>query len=193
MDMKIKTSNKGIMGIGTLIIFIAIIIVSAIAAAVFIGSGASMEQRTLAAQKGTEQEVTTGVVVVNIVGLDARNDSNIEVLEVMMRLRSGSDPINLNTTVFTIDTQQSTQIIKYGGNGTASRSQYNVTFFQTGVNHKPGYITLGDTAKATLMLSDPITEHEEVTFQVVPRVGGVRRHVFRTPNVLVKRRTFLYP
>lgn len=185
--------NKGIMGIGTLIIFIAIIIVSAIAAAVFIGSGASMEQRAMATEKGTEQEVTTGILVVSVVGLDARTDQEIEELEVLMRLKAGSDPINFNTTVFTIDTQESTQILTYAGNTTATTSTYNLTYIQSGVNHEFGYLVLGDTVLAVLELSDAITEHEEVTVQAIPRVGGVRQVVFRTPNVLVKRRTFLYP
>ena len=188
-----RSGSKGLMGIGTLIIFISIIVVAAIAAAVFIGSGASMEQRALAARKGTEQEVSTGVLIVSIIGMDARNDSNIEDIEVMIRLKAGSDPINFNTTVFTVDTQRATQVLTFGGNGSASTNTYNLSYIQRGVSNKFGYLSLGDTAMVNLRLSQPITEHEEVTFQVVPRVGNIKQVMFRTPDVLIKKRTFLYP
>ncbi|MBD3261382.1 MAG: hypothetical protein GF334_06805 [Candidatus Altiarchaeales archaeon] len=186
-------ANKGIMGIGTLIIFIAIIIVSAVAAAVLIGSAGSLEGRSMAAQRGTEEQVTGGIQIVNVVGGDARNHSKVDDLEVMMRLKPGSDPINFNTTVFTIDTRITTQTIRYIGNQTPTRSYYSLSYLQSGVSHRYGYLSLGDTAIANLKLATNITEQEEVTVQAIPRAGGITKIRFRTPNVMVDKRIFLYP
>jgi len=50
--------GKGEMGIGALIIFLAILVVAALAASVFIGSGTSLQQKALITSNEAKEGVT---------------------------------------------------------------------------------------------------------------------------------------
>ena len=58
--------NKGEMGVGTLIIFIAVILVAAVAAAVLISTAGSLQQRALVTGGQAEQGVSTGAEAVSV-------------------------------------------------------------------------------------------------------------------------------
>jgi flagellin FlaB len=183
--------KKGLMGIGMLIIFIAVIVVSAVAAAVLIGSGGSLEQRSLSTMKGTEQEIASGLNVYSIIGSDGSDDGMVENLEMLVRLRPGSDPVNLNTTVITIDGRTSFQSMRYSA--AAGSGYYNVYYLQRSGSPLTGYINLGDSAVINISLSTAIGNDEKLVIQIIPSQGSVRRIGFTTPNVLIDQRVFLFP
>ncbi len=180
------------MGIGTLIIFIAVIVVSAVAAAVLIGSGGSLEQRSITTMKGTEQEVTSGVSIYSIIGSDASDDGRIEELEMLVRLRPGSDPLNLNTTIITVDGRSSFQSLTYSG-ASAANGTYSVYYLRRGGAALDDYLNLGDSAIINVSLNRSIGPDERIVLQVIPAQGGVRRFGFTTPNAMLDQRIFLFP
>lgn len=184
--------NRGLMGIGTLIIFIAVVVVSAVAAAVLIGSGGSLEQRSITTMKGTEQEVTTGISVYSIIGSDASDDGRIEELELLVRLRPGSDPLNLNSTVITVDGRSSFQSLLYSG-ASATNGTYSVYYLRRGGAPLPDYLNLGDSAIINVTLNRSIGPDERIILQIIPAQGGVRRLGFTTPNAMLDQRIFLFP
>jgi archaeal flagellin FlaB len=191
MDMK-KPHNRGTTGIGMLIIFIAVIVVSAVAAAVLIGAGGSLEQRSLSTMKGTEQEVASGLSIYSIIGSDGSVDGTLNNLEMLVKLRPGSDPVSLNSTVITIDGRISSQMLRYT-DGTATAGEYTVYYLRRGGSALPGYINLGDSAVINISLTTPIGPDEKLVIQIIPAQGGVRRIGFTTPNVVVDKRVFLFP
>ncbi len=194
---KIKKMRKGLMGIGMLIIFIAVIVVSAVAAAVLIGAGGSLEQRSVATMKGTEQEVASGLNIFSIVGSDGSDDGKVENLEMLVRLRPGSDPINLNTTVITIDGRISFQNLIYddsGATAASSSGMYAVFYLRRGGSSAlTGYVSAGDSAVINISLTDSIGPDEKLIIQIIPSQGNVRRIGFQTPSVLIEKRIFLFP
>ncbi len=174
-----------------LIIFIAVIVVSAVAAAVLIGSGGGLEQRSVTAMKGTEAEIASGLNVYSIVGSDASDDGQVEQLEMLVKLKPGSDPINLNTTVITIDGRTSFQTLRYStaaGSGT-----YDVYYLQRSGSPLDGYVNLGDSAVINISLATPIGSDEKLVIQIIPSQGSIRRIGFTTPNALIDQRVFLFP
>ncbi len=185
-------SDKGIMGIGTLIIFIAIIIVAAVAAAILISSTGTFGTKALATQKGTDEEVTTGIVYASVIGRNG-SDSTLETLDVMARLRTGSDPMTFNTTVITIDTVTNSQLMTFSGTNTTTAGKYYVNYLQEGVSHLDNYLTLGDTAIITINLEEVVLEQTPVTIQIIPKVGGISRMTVTTPSAMVHYRVFLFP
>jgi flagellin FlaB len=188
-----KHKSKGLMGIGTLIIFIAVIVVSAVAAAVLIGAGGGLEQRSLATMKGTEAEVASGVSVYSIIGSDASLDGKVRTLEMLVRLRPGSDPINLNTTVITIDGRSAFQNLRYSEVGAAASGSYSVSYLRRGTSPLSGYLSMGDSAVFNISLSEAIGPDEKLVIQIIPAQGGIRRLGLTTPNALVDKRVFLFP
>jgi flagellin FlaB len=184
------------MGIGMLIIFIAVIVVSAVAAAVLIGAGGSLEQRSIATMKGTEAEVASGLTMYSIVGSDGSDDGAIENFEMLVRARPGSDPVNLNTTVITIDGRTFFQNLIYDHSGSSApqTGKYAVYYLRRGGSSSlPGYISVGDSAVINVTLSNAIGHDEKIVIQIIPAQGNIKRLGFTTPSVMIDKRVFLFP
>jgi flagellin FlaB len=103
--MRIKRISKdemGAIGVGTLIIFIALILVAAIAAAVIISTVASFQERAETMAKETKDRVSGGFKVAKIEGyrtsVSGVLNSTIDYLRIYVSAWDGSDPINVNTT-----------------------------------------------------------------------------------------------
>ena len=99
---RIKRDHAGAIGVGTLIIFIALILVAAIAAAVIISTVASFQDRAELMTKETKDRIAGGFKVAKIEGYrDSRGgvlNSTIDYLRIYVSAWDGSDPININTT-----------------------------------------------------------------------------------------------
>jgi archaellin len=189
--------KRGLLGIEMLILFIAVIVVSAVSAAVLIGATGSLEQRSVATVKGTEAEVASGITIYSIVGSDGSVDGTINNLEMLIRIKPGSDPINLNTTLLTIDTRTQFQNLVYDATGLGSATQsgtYAVYYLRRGGSASlPGYVAVGDSAVINVTLENHIGHDERVIIQLLPAQGNVKRLGFTTPSVMIDKRVFLFP
>ena len=97
-------NKKAEMGMGTLIIFIAMILVAAIAASVLISTTGSLQNKALSTGKMTTQEVGTAL---NAIEIFAENGStqSVEYWFETIKLSSGSDPLRLSDVLLTMRTQ----------------------------------------------------------------------------------------
>ena len=193
MKNKART-KKGQMGIGTLIIFIAIILVAAIAAAVLLGTGGSLQQRALTTGKQTEREVSGGITVVTVTGTDGSSGNSINTFEVLVKLAAGSDPIALNDTIITVDTKTTTQSLQYHSNASqGGTTYYNVTYVKEGSEHANGYLSTGDIAKIMYQTTSAIEESQTIRTRIIPKHGIIVPVDYITPDVIIQRRILLYP
>lgn len=115
MKRKLSVSRKriaeegGEMGIGTLIVFIAMVLVAAVAASVLISTAGILQQQAQETGNEAIQEVSTGIVVRNAVGdrynySDPSNLSNtINILEITVALVAGSPSIQMEDVMVTIN------------------------------------------------------------------------------------------
>jgi len=101
---KLRKDKKGLVGIGTLIIFIAMVIVAAVAAGVLINTSQSLQEQARATGEETIRSVSSGVEVGAVKG-QTNSDAIIENLEVVISTYPGSDGINLDETVIQVTTQ----------------------------------------------------------------------------------------
>lgn len=91
----IQGDERGVIGIGTLIVFIAMIMVAAIAAGVLIRTSGRLQEQARSTGSETIYRVSSGVKVMAIKGRVEGNE-NIENVEIVTKLRAGSRPVDLS-------------------------------------------------------------------------------------------------
>jgi archaeal flagellin FlaB len=185
-----KINVKGETGIGTLIIFIAIVLVAAIAAGVLLGTAGSLQQKALTTGKQTTQEVSSGIQVISLTGTDGQN-GDVEVFELTIKLAAGSDPLALNDTIISFDTKNSSQNLIY--TGVANVTTYAALYVKTGPDYLPNYITVGDVIRLSFNSSYPIGQGQFVRTKIIPKRGVIVPIDFVTPDVISTQRVNLYP
>jgi len=85
------------MGIGTLIIFIATILVAAVAAGVLISTSGILQQRALITGQEARKKITNSVEIISILAHGNKTDESLNYYEVLARLDAGSDPIQMKS------------------------------------------------------------------------------------------------
>jgi archaellin len=109
-------SKRAEMGIGTLIIFISLLLVAAIAAGVLIQTAGSLQEKALMTGDQAKGQIATNIRVVEVSATDGRNGT-VKQFTYIAKLASGSEPIKLAQSVFTMNTYDRTATLKYAGTG----------------------------------------------------------------------------
>ncbi len=97
-ERDLEEENRGIVGIGTMIVFIAMIIVASVAAGVLINTAGSLQQQARATGQETIAEVSSGVRVLAAKGY-TNADGYLENIDLVVRPYAGTQGINLENTV----------------------------------------------------------------------------------------------
>ena len=90
-------ADRGQVGIGTLIVFIAMVLVAAIAAGVLVNTAGFLQATAEDAGQESVNKVTNRVEVINQHGTVGLNDT-ISNMTLTIRLAAGSSAVNMNTT-----------------------------------------------------------------------------------------------
>jgi archaeal flagellin FlaB len=185
-------SNKGETGIGTLIIFIAIVLVAAIAASVLLGTAGSLQQKALNTGRQTQQEVSSGLQVITT-SAQSGLDGNVENFEMLVKLSAGSNPMAINDTTITFDTKNSSQTLTYASGAAASGTNFILTYSKTGPDYLANFVSVGDIIKIQFNSTYSITQSQSVKIKLVPKRGVIVPVEFVTPDVISTQRVSLYP
>lgn len=117
----INSDTGAQVGIGTLIIFIAMVLVAAVAAAVLIQTSGVLQQKAQSTGKEATQEVSSNLMVKNIEGVRAKINStsmadNVSLLKLKVALNVGSSPVDVNQVVISITDGTTTNNLIYANN-----------------------------------------------------------------------------
>lgn len=190
--------RKGEMGIGTLVLFIAMILVAAIAAGVLIQTATNLQSRALETGKRSTRQVSTAVSTILVYGQNG-TDGDIESVRQNVKLVAGSESIKFSDAVVSIDVNNVSSDLRFNGTGSrtyceaASDSQYRATYLKNGSNHKDGYLEVGDVAQLCMDTPRSVVEDELLRMSFIPKVGNVMTVRVTTPPVINTKRVFLFP
>ena len=167
-------NKKAEIGIGTLILFIAMILVAAIAASVLIQTATSLQNKALLTGDRAKSSISVGIETLVIYGEDG-SDGNVEIFNLKVKLIAGSDTIRFNETMIEIMTKNDSRNLEYGGTNcsaaTGNSTHYFVKHLLLATNYKEGYVQRGEVAQICLEAPYSLTRDEDITFSIVPSVG----------------------
>ena len=198
--------DDGAIGIGTMIIFIAMVLVAGIAASVLIQTSSRLESQAMTTGTETTEEVAGGLYVDDVTGHIA---TDMDMLAITIRTRAGSPAIDLNHTVLELTDGSTKVVLSYGYTGEFFNSSVDADadLFGTGnisqlTNEQFGVIVLedpdtslsqyapvinrGDKIVLTVDLTAcfpaaGIGERTEVWGSIIPEIGSAGVISFNTP------------
>ena len=112
---KFKNDKCGAIGIGAMIVFIAMVLVAGIAASVLIQTSTRLESQAMTTGEHTTAEVSTGIAIIDVQGHVNTTASRLDKLAILVRPRAGSFDVDLSTTVLELSDSSNkyTHILPY--------------------------------------------------------------------------------
>ena len=109
----LKRKDVGSIGIGAMIVFIAMVLVAGIAASVLIQTSTTLETQALATGRETTDEVASGIAVFDVLGYSFSSSTDISKIAIGVRARAGSDGIDLSQTYIELSDTSTKVILNY--------------------------------------------------------------------------------
>jgi len=112
-----KDGEFGAIGIGAMIVFIAMVLVAGVAASVIINSSNAVQIQALSTGQETIKEVSSGLSVFDVSGKVNETGGtkyNMNYTAITVKARPGSDGIDLNNTYILISDGTTKSLVRYG-------------------------------------------------------------------------------
>jgi archaellin len=197
MQIRLFRAKRAEMGVGVLIVFIAMLLVAAIAAGVLITTVTSLQQKALTTGQEAKGEISTHLQFVQLSGENGI-DGDMENVTAIAKLSSGSDPIDLRSVLVSFSLNNATSNLRYNStmnysNVNSTSRHFNVTYEVEGTEHREGFLVRGDVISMLMFPPRDMIEDEAVRLTFVPKVGTQTLLEFRTPSVIGRQTIFLFP
>ena len=201
---KIKNKDIGDMGIGALIVFIAMVLVAGIAASVLIQTSTNLQMQTLRTGSQTTESIASGILMQSIEGYYDSTDGAITLMALEIRPRAGSPDIDLQTTVIEISDSNAKYVLKYGGTVTLLNETdgdvFNSSYYPSGTATTEFFVIVLQDADGSCTAENPVgnlgdhviiaigdvfsgLQPRKIVFgQVIPEEGSPAIIDFRTPE-----------
>jgi flagellin-like protein len=185
----ISEDGRGQVGIGTLIIFIALVLVAAVAAGVLVQTSGLLQAQAENTGQDAQSEVGNQISVVSAtgtVGDDGSGNKAVDEINLVVKKSAGSDPIDLGeaTIEYTSDTQSATLV-----QGTAGDSEFGTTAVGSGsdtiMSNNGDRITVTiDTSniEGSGNAGDGLAAGEEATLRIVDQSGATTIYGVNVPD-----------
>ena len=165
----LKEKDIGAIGIGAMIVFIAIVLVAGIAASVLIQTSGKLETQAMKSGQETIEEVSTGIAVDGVLGWVSSSRVVLGAIEV--RPRAGSSEIDLSETVIEMSDSTTKNLFTYNSSAFTDTGSIDGDIFTTGFypwmnGTRFGVIVLED-ADGSVSSANPIINSGDHVFLTV--------------------------
>ncbi len=180
---RIKRENKeGAMGVGALIVFIAMVLVAAVAASVLIDTANQLQQQAQRTGDEAIREVSSSFKVQDAYGVNYSSgaftnaeDGKIEEINLKLSLAAGANPQDLNQTVIQIQSDEDEVNLQAAEwNDTADEAAADGEHYgwepiikQESENYDSSFVESGDLYKLTINL----TAEDDSGSQIIGTLG----------------------
>jgi flagellin-like protein len=178
-------SDRGQVGIGTLIIFIALVLVAAVAAGVLVNTAGELQSRASDTGDDAQAQVSNQIDVVSATGVDASSPTGVETINLVVKKSPGSDPIDLEEATIQYQSGSSVETLTYSG------SADGTSFTTTQVAGSGTATVLDDngerieiTIDANSIEGNDLTEGSNVQLEIVDQSGASTVYGVNVPDVL---------
>jgi flagellin FlaB len=200
MFEKFNNDDRGQVGIGTLIVFIAMVLVAAIAAGVLVNTAGFLQATAEDAGQESVNKVTNRVEVMSTHGV-VGTEQDIDNITMTVRLAAGSSSVDMNETSIkylsagNVTTLTNTTNLDGSGNPVSSEETFalekvtdddgsfgvlNSMNDRYEVEVNTSAIEGGNDAN----LNGGLTTGEQVTFEITSRTGGTTQVILTMPQQL---------
>ncbi|MEM3609654.1 MAG: archaellin/type IV pilin N-terminal domain-containing protein [Candidatus Anstonellales archaeon] len=191
---------RGDVGIGTLIVFIAMVLVAAIAATVLLNVSGMLQQRASSTGKQTTQQVSSNLVIQSIVGDTGSptGGSDITKLTITLKAAAGSGKLDLKNLLV---------VVNNGSNETKFNASTSMTTTSFNFTERVDPNDLFDETNANKFVIDPsslvdmnvnitnarLLPRKLLTVTLIPEVGTPVTVEITAPPTFNQKIVPLYP
>lgn len=161
-------------GVGTLIVFIAMVLVAAVAAAVIIGTSGTLQQRAMATGKEATQDVSSNLKVIGIDGLRNGTTDNVYTLRFKLALQAGSQDVDVSDMVIRFADGTNVRNYELGG-------AYPFTLSWIRGDGTDNVMTAGDLVELTMNVNGELAPRSEFEINMIPNTGSALYMNVRMP------------
>ena len=179
-----KKSRRAEMGVGTMIIFIAMILVAAVAASVLISTANDVREQAESTGQDAINNVASGFIVQDVVGTAVVADDEVKTLAVYVKLAAGSPAVDLSDVIITFSDGALIADLTFQATG-ADATHFDADGVPSALTNNVAQA--GDLVKIAISDADSnlqLAPGDAVEIKIIPLNGAIAVEQFTIPDVI---------
>ncbi|MBW3583972.1 MAG: flagellin [Euryarchaeota archaeon] len=185
----LKTDAQAAVGIGTMIVFIATILVAATAAAVLLDTSGKLQDKAQSTGSETTKEVASNLIVKGVVGTRQGTTGDIHWLNVTVSLAPGAETVDLSEMIVRVNDASQALDLAYTQNAAEGAGEFGAAAIRdddTSFSAATPVMNAGDLVRIEIDLNAQTTpmslsNRKEMDLTLIPEVGAAVNLAFTTP------------
>lgn len=183
-----SVGNKAQVGIGTMIVFIATVLVAAIAAGVLIDTSGKLQERSSRTGNEVTKQVASNLHVVTVQGKrDTTAETTLSGLNITLSLAPGADTVDMQQLRIQINNGTALKTIAHS-TGASGDGTFNTTSFRdadSSFTASTPVMTAGDLVSVNVNLTANgvnLPARKAMSIVLIPEIGSPIRADFTAPE-----------